>query len=192
MEPEASSPCSVLSLFIEAIIGITYSFNVHFNIMLFLCINFPIGPPFPWIFPTEVGFETLTAVVTKNSISWDITPRSPLKVDRHFGGRCLLCLLPASCLAYSSNLKMDVTCSPETSVNFQRSTRRYIQNIEPFFLQPKFVHILTSPYLLQAPSLSSVITESSVIRMGDQNKLRTFLCTQSYPLGCPDCFYKVM
>jgi hypothetical protein len=29
-------------------------------------------------------------------------------------------------LAYSSTLKMEVTCSSETSVDFQRTTRRYI------------------------------------------------------------------
>jgi hypothetical protein len=33
-----------------------------------------------------VGFEVLTAVVVKFSIFWDITPCSPLKVDRRFGG----------------------------------------------------------------------------------------------------------
>jgi hypothetical protein len=32
------------------------------------------------------GFEVLTAVVTKSSIFWDITPCSPLKVKRRFGG----------------------------------------------------------------------------------------------------------
>jgi hypothetical protein len=30
------------------------------------------------------------------------------------------------CLAYSSTLKMEATCSSETSVDFQRTTRRYI------------------------------------------------------------------
>jgi hypothetical protein len=33
-----------------------------------------------------VGFEVLTAVVMKNTIFWDITPCSPLKVNRRFGG----------------------------------------------------------------------------------------------------------
>jgi hypothetical protein len=31
-----------------------------------------------------------------------------------------------SCLAYSSTLKIEATCSSETSVYFQRTTRRYI------------------------------------------------------------------
>lgn len=33
-----------------------------------------------------VGMKVLTAVVTKSSIFWHIMPRSPLKVDRCFGG----------------------------------------------------------------------------------------------------------
>jgi hypothetical protein len=33
----------------------------------------------------RVGFEVLTAVVTKNFIFWDITPCSSLKVNRRFG-----------------------------------------------------------------------------------------------------------
>jgi hypothetical protein len=35
---------------------------------------------------TCVRFEVLTAVVMKSTIFWDITPCSPLKVNRHFGG----------------------------------------------------------------------------------------------------------
>jgi hypothetical protein len=33
-----------------------------------------------------VGFEVLTAVVMENTVLWDITPCSPLKVNRRFGG----------------------------------------------------------------------------------------------------------
>jgi hypothetical protein len=33
---------------------------------------------------------------------------------------------PVSCLTYSSTLKMEATCSSETSVDFQRTTRPYI------------------------------------------------------------------
>jgi hypothetical protein len=32
-----------------------------------------------------------------------------------------------SCLAYSSTLKMEITYSSETSISFQRTVRRYIQ-----------------------------------------------------------------
>jgi hypothetical protein len=58
-------------------------------------------------------------VIKKSTIFWDITPCS-----------LLLCLPPAfmlvSCMAYSSTLKIEVICSSETSVDFQRTTRRYI------------------------------------------------------------------
>jgi hypothetical protein len=50
-----------------------------------------------------------------SSIFWDIMPYGPLKGNRHFGG-----------LVYSSTLKMEETCSSETSVDFQQTTQRYI------------------------------------------------------------------
>jgi hypothetical protein len=34
----------------------------------------------------NIGFEVLTTVVMKSTIFWDITPCSPLKVNRRFGG----------------------------------------------------------------------------------------------------------
>jgi hypothetical protein len=37
-----------------------------------------------------VGFEVLTAVVVKSCIFWDVTPCSPLKLNRRFGGTCRL------------------------------------------------------------------------------------------------------
>jgi hypothetical protein len=37
-----------------------------------------------WI--QHVGFEVLTAAVMKKSIFWQITPGSPLEVNRRFGG----------------------------------------------------------------------------------------------------------
>jgi hypothetical protein len=57
-----------------------------------------------------VGFEVLTAVVLKSTIFWDITPCSPLRINRPLGGAYSLSLqgrkiLPpaltlVSCLAY--------------------------------------------------------------------------------------------
>jgi hypothetical protein len=90
-----------------------------------------------------VRFEVFTAVVTKSIIFWDITPCSPLSVNRRFGGtnrlhlqgvkisvKVELCLPPAftlvSCSAYFSTPKMGAPCSSEMSVDFQRTTRRYI------------------------------------------------------------------
>jgi hypothetical protein len=73
-------------------------------------------------------FETRTNF--KSSVFWDITPYSPLKVNRRFGGTYRLCLPPAftlvSCSVYSSALKMEATCFSKISVDFQRTTRRYI------------------------------------------------------------------
>jgi hypothetical protein len=96
----------------------------------------------------SVGFEFLrAAVVMKSSVLWDIRPCSPLKVNRYFGGTCRFHLQSRrisqerngreagskqryftllSCLTYSSILKMKATCSSETSVDIQRTTRRYI------------------------------------------------------------------
>jgi hypothetical protein len=76
----------------------------------------------------------LTAVNMKHSVFWDITPYSPLKVKRLFGGTYrqhlrgrrisrALCLPPAFALVfyttYFSTVKMVATCSSETSVEFQ-------------------------------------------------------------------------
>jgi hypothetical protein len=57
----------------------------------------------------------------KSSLLWDMTPWSPLIFNRHFS------FTLASCLAYSSTMKMGATYSSETSVGFQRATRSYIQ-----------------------------------------------------------------
>jgi hypothetical protein len=54
----------------------------------------------------------------KSSIFWDITPCSPLKFNRRFGGICRL--------TYSLTLKMELVYSAETSVGFHQTTRRYI------------------------------------------------------------------
>jgi hypothetical protein len=90
-----------------------------------------------------VGLAVLAAVVTQSGSFWDITPGSPLKVNRRFGGTYRLHLqgrrisrsrkqqsLPpalklVSCSAYSSTLKMEAICCSETSVYFQRTTRRH-------------------------------------------------------------------
>jgi hypothetical protein len=61
----------------------------------------------------------------ENSIIWDITPCSPLKVSLHFEGACRL-LLQGILLAYYSTLSIEATFSSEASAEFQRNTRRYI------------------------------------------------------------------
>jgi hypothetical protein len=75
---------------------------------------------------------------------WDITPYNPLKVNGPSGGtnrllplgrrispakdnvRLPLAFTLPSCSAYSCTLRMEVICSFETSVYFERATRRYI------------------------------------------------------------------
>jgi hypothetical protein len=79
----------------------------------------------------HVGFEVLTAVVMKSTIFWDITPCSPLSANRRFGGIRVEerakqetsmkqiasrgCFTLVSCMAHSSTLKMEATCSSEIS-----------------------------------------------------------------------------
>jgi hypothetical protein len=63
-------------------------------------------------------------------VFWGIILRSPLKLNRRFEGTCRLplhavCFSLISCLAYST-LNIEATCYSETSVDFQRTTRRYI------------------------------------------------------------------
>jgi hypothetical protein len=80
------------------------------------------------------GFEVFTMVVMESTIFWDITPCSPLKFNRRFGGTYRLHLqgLLATCfhagflLAYFSTLKMEAICSSETTFHFQQTTRAYI------------------------------------------------------------------
>jgi hypothetical protein len=87
-------------------------------------------PPL-WITNINVGSEVFTAVAMKSIIFWDITPCSPLGVNRRFGGtyrlhiqHLLACWFLAELI--SSPLKMEAICLSETSVETQRTTRRYI------------------------------------------------------------------
>jgi hypothetical protein len=79
----------------------------------------------------------------KTTILWDITPCIPLKVNPRFGGtspsssgsknkprkKPELCFHAGFLLAYSLTLKMEAIYSSETSVDFQRTTRRYIPEV---------------------------------------------------------------
>jgi hypothetical protein len=67
-----------------------------------------------------VRLEVLTRVVTESSLSWDITPCSPLKA------MLAACMMLVCCLAYPSKLKMEATYSCETSVDLEWTTLRYI------------------------------------------------------------------
>jgi hypothetical protein len=110
---------------------------------------------YTWYICKNVTFQVLTAVDMKSSIFCNITPCSPLKVNRHFVGTCglqlqsrrisqtgdqrevgskdsLTCLVLVSCLACSSDLKMEMTHPSETSADFQRTTRCYIAEDRTF------------------------------------------------------------
>jgi hypothetical protein len=95
---------------------------------------------------THLGSEVLAAVVMNNFIFAHITSCSPLKINRNFEGTCCHHLhgrrisqarykhevllatffMLVSCLAYFWTLKMEATCSCETSLDFQRTTQSYI------------------------------------------------------------------
>jgi hypothetical protein len=71
-----------------------------------------------------IGFEVLTAVIMKSTISWDITPCSPLSVNRRFGGTTSVkagaCHLLSCCFIADlifSTLKIEAISSSETSVD---------------------------------------------------------------------------
>jgi hypothetical protein len=97
-----------------------------------------------------VQFEVFTAGVMKSIILWDMTPCSPLSLNRrfcktcrlHLGGRRSKFSKNQQTIAeiISSTLKMEEICSSEMSVETQRTTRPNIpennslQNL--FFLPP--------------------------------------------------------
>jgi hypothetical protein len=99
-----------------------------------LDVSQPYGPSWP-----------VTGIVFTFTIFWAITPCSPLKDNRRLGGKYRLhlqgrrkirvrvqqlCLAPAFTLAsgsdYSSTLTMEAKYSSETSIDFQRTTCRYV------------------------------------------------------------------
>jgi hypothetical protein len=111
-----------------------------------------------------VEFWVFTAVVMKSIIFWDMTPCSPLSVNRRFGGtyrlrlqgrRNMFSKKPASKLATcflaeltSSTMKMDAICSSETSVDTQRTTRSHIPENDAPLRDPCLSHLMfyTSGY----------------------------------------------
>jgi hypothetical protein len=87
----------------------------------------------------KVWLEFLTVVIIKLYLL-DITPSSPLKVNWRFRGTWRLHLqgrrisqarnqqgtASKTWMTYFSTLNMEVTCSSEMSIGFQRTTQRYI------------------------------------------------------------------
>jgi hypothetical protein len=80
----------------------------------------------------DVGFQILTAVVMKSSIFCDIMTCGPLKVNWRFAGTCNRHLerrrisQARNQRGVGSKQSSARTCSSETTVDFQRTTRRYI------------------------------------------------------------------
>jgi hypothetical protein len=95
-----------------------------------------------------VGIYVLTVVNVKNFIFWHVTPCSPLRVNWRFGEKYLQTINPCEegnrlwstlvpCLASSLNMMIEGTYSSETSVDLQRTTRRYItEDIIVFVFHP--------------------------------------------------------
>jgi hypothetical protein len=80
---------------------------------------------------SHVKFEVLTAVVIRNTVPWNITPCSPVKVNRRFGGTYRVHLQgwisrARYYLLSGWYLARPIRYSSETSVAFQRITRCYI------------------------------------------------------------------
>jgi hypothetical protein len=75
-----------------------------------------------------------TLAILKSFVFWDIMSHSPLKVNPCFGGKCHLhyqgrriSKARNQCESrWQAELKVEATCSPETSVDFQWTTWCYI------------------------------------------------------------------
>jgi hypothetical protein len=72
----------------------------------------------------ENTLTDITAMVMSRSVFRNITPCSSLKVNGHFGGTCRF-HLQGRRINQARNQKMDTKCSSETSLDFQRTTRRF-------------------------------------------------------------------
>jgi hypothetical protein len=92
-----------------------------------ICCKFPCHLPLTVLDPRGIywcdytdflRFEVLTAMTMQISIFFDITPYSPLKVNRRFGVTCLLHLQRRRIRQGRNQLEM--------SVDFQRTTWRYV------------------------------------------------------------------
>jgi hypothetical protein len=80
----------------------------------------------------------------KSSLFWGMSPCSPLKVNAISEEKRLLAT--CSCLAYSSTLKMDATCSFGTSVDFQRTTRCCMPQDRALRTKRWFLSVQCDPY----------------------------------------------
>jgi hypothetical protein len=111
---------------------------------------------------TCVGFYVLTAVIMKTTIFRDITPCSTFRVNRRFGGTYNLhlqgrkisrarnqCEIRCKHLAPASLIvNMEATSYSETSVDFQRTARRYIP-------EDRTLQMISNPSFIYHQSLAT-------------------------------------
>jgi hypothetical protein len=81
-------------------------------------------------FAFEYVLENLRRLSLKSDIFWDITPCSPLKVNRRFWGTYRLHLQGRRIIRarnqHETDVQAEAICSSETSVDFQRTIWHYI------------------------------------------------------------------
>jgi hypothetical protein len=133
-----------------------------------------------------------------SSIFWHITPYSPLKVNWRFGGTCRL-YFQGRAISWSRNertlffppvftsvscsalaLKVKVTCSSESSVEFQRTTRRYIAEVRTLHCQTWCC--ITLEVIPQRLRCSIVYNMSSIAEIENLaqlfNRMQFHICTE--------------
>jgi hypothetical protein len=83
---------------------------------------------------------------------------------RQVAGRALLaaCFLLVSCLAYSLTVKMETICSSETSVDFHRTTWRYIPEDRTLRSPAVRTSTPTSIYLLHIETTEGLFKDESL------------------------------
>jgi hypothetical protein len=67
------------------------------------------------------------------------------------------CFMLVFCVSYSSTLKIEATCTSETSVGFQRTALRYIQRIEFFSLRMLCDHVSQRMFTFAVSSTSDIL-----------------------------------
>jgi hypothetical protein len=61
----------------------------------------------------NVGFKILTAVIMQSSVFWDVTPCSPLEVNRHFRGTAGSKFNNQACYLFHAGFLLSLFFDPE-------------------------------------------------------------------------------
>jgi hypothetical protein len=84
-------------------------------------------------------------VVMKSTIFWDITPCTPMKVNRRFGGKCCIHVQDRRISRARNQREAGrKQSSSETSVDIQRTTWSYIPEYIYFYYLPIFLSLCLS------------------------------------------------